>query len=660
MRRDGSPGVLARSPRAKAGLTLALFIGCMSLKILVVRDVIYGISAVGPATLIEIALIAGIMIGVDLFFPDLRFRTLLITDAVLTAGLLALLVYVDYYGLMPSRESLALVGQATTVFDSIGTLLRPIYLLFFVDIIAFTMYGVTHRRQLSEPLSYAAGPSGRTTARTPYPYQHKYVYLMLLPLTLVAILSIRAVERLPQPVDGFAASRSYGLIAYVVASALRSDSTRVARDLGDAKVVQAAIDRIADGREGERFADFERGAFKGKNVVVVQMEALQAAAIGARVDGQEVTPNLNRLVDRSWYFENFVSQVGQGTTSDAEFMVNTSLYPPVAAPAALQYSDRALPSLPRLLRDQGYDALTFHTNSAQYWNRTQLYPALGFTRYYDRSFFGDSDRIALGASDKVLYTKTLEELERYHRKGKPYYAHIISLSSHFPFIGVPNSERTLKLSAPYVGTRVGDYLTEVNYADRQLGAFLDQMDERGLLDDTVLVVYGDHFGIKDPSGEPAERAAVHELLGRPYTAMDLLNVPLVIHTPGQSRGQRVEDTVGQVDLMPTLADPLGVDLAETPHFGRNAFVRTRPLLSGASFVGPDAYLDGVLLYMSDRTHTVDAVSISGRRTTSVPLDAEVAVARVQKLRQLSADYIISLPTRAGFDPDAKRILPDDQ
>ena len=159
--------------------------------------------------------------------------------------------------------------------------------------------------------------------------------------------------------------------------------------------MQLRIDELKGGSTARTVEGFRTGQATGSNVIIIQVEALQAAAIGAKMGGAEVTPNLNRLIERSWYFPNHMSGIGRGTTADAEFLTNTSLYPPYAGAASLMYADRELPSLPRLLRSQGYTAQTFHTNSVQYWNRSQLYPAIGFDRYFDDTFFGSAgqDRI---------------------------------------------------------------------------------------------------------------------------------------------------------------------------------------------------------------------------------------------------------------------------
>src|SRR5690606_9603319 len=96
---------------------------------------------------------------------------------------------------------------------------------------------------------------------------------------------------------------------------------------------------------------FQFGTAAGKNVIMIQMESFQNFLVNLSVDGQEITPNFNKLVNEHFYFNKFYQQVGQGNTSDAEYVVNTSLYIPPRGAATQMYADRELPSLPKLLEE---------------------------------------------------------------------------------------------------------------------------------------------------------------------------------------------------------------------------------------------------------------------------------------------------------------------
>ncbi len=222
-----------------------------------------------------------------------------------------------------------------------------------------------------------------------------------------------------------------------------------------------------------------------------------------------------------------------------------------------------------------------HANTAAYWNRKELYPALGFGAYYDRSFFGTDHSIGMGASDRQLVKKALPFVVSKALDG-PVYCQLVTLSPHHPFT-LPRSAVQLETPELLRGTTLGHYLEAMNYEDRQIGWFVDQLKAYGLWDKSVVVIYGDHAGLR-PSDlkkeDNLERLQV--LLGRPYTTADRANIPIVIHLPKDERGVRCYTSAGQVDIMPTIADAIGLDLSNTPHFGRSLFTNTRPLLAGRS------------------------------------------------------------------------------
>ncbi|MFD2880461.1 LTA synthase family protein [Paenibacillus rhizoplanae] len=156
-------------------------------------------------------------------------------------------------------------------------------------------------------------------------------------------------------------------------------------------------------------------------MIVIQLEAFQNFPLHQSLDGQELTPVMNGLADEGFYFPHVFQQVGPGNTSDAEFISNTSVYPIATLAMSTGFGDRELPSLPRLLRDKGYEAYTFHVNKVGFWNRNELYPALGFNGYYDKGYFKNDQFNSFGASDEQLYATAVEKLAQLQKKGTPFF-----------------------------------------------------------------------------------------------------------------------------------------------------------------------------------------------------------------------------------------------
>ncbi len=301
------------------------------------------------------------------------------------------------------------------------------------------------------------------------------------------------------------------------------------------------------------------GSAQGMNLIVVQMESFQNFPINLTLNGQEVTPVLNKLAKEGFYFPHVFQQIGPGNTSDAEFMSNTSIYPTAAAAMSTSFGDRQLPSLPRLLQGHGYVANTFHINNVTFWDRNKLYPALHFDKYYDKPYYTNDHFNDFGASDEEMYRVGVEKLAEIKAQSKPFYAQFVTTSSHSPFV-VPQDRRHIQLPADMEGTMLGNYIQAVNYTDYAIGTLIDRLKQAGLWDNTMLVFYGDHFGLQPNDVSAGE---IREKLGIAYDErISRFNIPLIVHVPGAKSGQVVERTGGQVDILPTIANLLGVSLAD--------------------------------------------------------------------------------------------------
>ncbi|RBW67591.1 LTA synthase family protein [Bacillus taeanensis] len=381
------------------------------------------------------------------------------------------------------------------------------------------------------------------------------------------------------------------------------------------------------------------------HLVAVQFEAMQEFPIGLEIEGKEVTPFMNELLKESFYFPNVYQQVGGGNTSDAEFIMNTALFPDAYTPTSEKYGKKAIPSLPKLLKEQGYTSLTFHADEVEFWNRDELYPALGFDAYYDEKFLGNEDMIGFGVSDEVLFKKAVEVIAEKDAQGEKVYSHLIGVTSHHPF-KIPESKNVIDLPARFKNTLVGDYIRSMSYSDLALQSLVNDLKEKGLWEKTVLLVYGDHFGLQDSTMSEKDKKLASELVGREYNLLDRFNIPLLITVPGKTDGQVFETIGGQLDMMPTAANLLGVSLNNYIHFGQDLvnyeenLIGARYYLPVGSFINKDIFFkpekgfeDGNAYQTDTYEKIADFSSYKG--------DYE----RILKLESLSDSYLDNLPNR---------------
>nr|WP_033023690.1 LTA synthase family protein [Geobacillus icigianus] len=305
------------------------------------------------------------------------------------------------------------------------------------------------------------------------------------------------------------------------------------------------------------------GVAKGKNVIYIHLESLQNFIINYKLDGEEVTPFLNSLTrdPNTFYFDNFFHQTGQGKTSDAEFMLENSLYGLPQGAVFTTKGQNTYHAAPAILHQYGYTSAVFHGNYKTFWNRDEIYKSFGFDHFFDASYYdmNDEDVLNYGLKDKPFFRESIPLLETLK---EPFYVKFITLSNHFPY---PISEEDATIPPATTGDgSVDRYFQTARYLDEAVKEFFDYLKKSGLYDRSVIILYGDHYGISENHNK-----AMAQILGKeitPYEHAQLQRVPLFIHVPGV-KGGVIHEFGGQIDLLPTLLHLLGIDTKNYVHFG---------------------------------------------------------------------------------------------
>ena len=346
------------------------------------------------------------------------------------------------------------------------------------------------------------------------------------------------------------------------------------------------------------------GVAKDQNIIVISLESLQEFAINLEVNGEEVTPFLNQFIQECYYFDNFYQQTSQGKTSDAEFITENSLYAADRGSAFYAKSQNQYESLASILKGQGYYTAVFHANEKEFWNRETMYEALGFDHFFDESAFlvNEENSFGWGLTDEAFFEQTLDYL-----KGlpQPFYAKLLTLTNHYPF-EIP--EQYQYISPGETNNEiVNHYITTVRYLDEALKSFITNLKESGLYDNTIIVMYGDHYGLSESYYEDLAILLQEEeiTLNR---HLDLQRVPFIIHLPNQEEGEVVSTVSGQIDMKPTLLNLVGLPVNAYINFGQDLFAADRReliVLRDGSFIGSEyRYADSTCL-RSDSGELVD-------------------------------------------------------
>ncbi|MGZ7445127.1 LTA synthase family protein [Paenibacillus sp. TH7-28] len=329
---------------------------------------------------------------------------------------------------------------------------------------------------------------------------------------------------------------------------------------------QTEIKRWFDEAQSRRAVQNETfGAYAGSNVIVIQAEAFMNFMIGKQIGGQEITPHFNRLLEDSLYYPKYYHQTGQGRTSDADFSSHSSLHPLPVGSVAMRYPNHTYDVLPQILKEQGgYTAEAFHAYEGSFWNRNNMYQAMGYDRFFSKKDFTMNEPLGWSLGDKSFFRQSLARMAQ---EKQPFYNFLITLSSHHPYT-LPADKKELD-TGEFEGTMFGDYLQSVHYVDAALGELVEGLKQAGLWDNTILYFYGDH------DNSLTDKADYERFLGRSLSELDMhqmMNqVPLLIHLPDGKLSGTDKRPAGQLDMAPSLLHLLGISSAPYYMMGNNLF-----------------------------------------------------------------------------------------
>lgn len=493
-------------------------------------------------------------VGLALFATgEKRNYIALCINFLLTIILVGNVMFYDFYS---DFVTLPVLGQ-TSNFGQLGgsiiEILNYKIILAFVDIIFFFI--LLKKKAL-------VFQTGRVT------HPARFVYFLLTVGVFFANLHLAEKERpelLTRSFDRVMLVKNLGLYTHQVYDLTLQVKAGSQKALADSSKLQETENYVKANQSEPNPNMF--GAAKGKNVIVVTLESLQTFLIGAKVNGEEVTPFLNEFINESYYFDNFFHQTGQGKTSDSEFLIDTSLYPLNRGAVFFTHGNNDYTTTPEILRQQGYFTSVFHANNATFWNRNIMYSALGYDRYYNELDYKITPETNLnwGLKDIEYFDQSVDILKTVDQ---PFYARFLTLTNHYPF----TYDEDTKFIEPYdSGNGVFDrYIVTARYLDESIKKFIERLKAEGMYDDSIIVLYGDHYGIS----EKHNRAMAQFLEKDQITEFDTLNLqrtPLYIHMPGQTEGETISKPTGQIDIKPTILNLLGIDTTNDIRFGHDMF-----------------------------------------------------------------------------------------
>jgi phosphoglycerol transferase MdoB-like AlkP superfamily enzyme len=306
------------------------------------------------------------------------------------------------------------------------------------------------------------------------------------------------------------------------------------------------------------------------NCIIILAESLESWVLERTVEGQEITPCLNRLLRDSTalYAPRVLSQVKGGRSIDAQLIFNTGLLPVDIGVYSLKYPHASYPSLAKAMEEKygNVFACTLTADKPAVWNQSVIAPAFGYDSLVSKSGFtqdepvGPHYRHQLG--DASLLRQCAAKINAGEVwKGGASLLQIVTYSGHFPF-ALPDHLKEVHFSDD-IPSVMCDYMTAARYTDRALGRFVEAIRSAPGFDNTLIAIAGDHEGLVNMRNElccsRAGRGVVSEA---PFIPFILLNVPPAVRQGGvfdsSATCMRYEKVMGQIDIYPTLLELSGL------------------------------------------------------------------------------------------------------
>lgn len=495
--------------------------------------------------------------GLSLFFksPKVRSRYLITVSLILSLILYGNVAFYRFYNDFVTLPVLFQTSNFGDLGSSAGAIMNLSDILFFTDVIGLIILSFIMKKN-SQPI----------TVRKDF----RRAYFVMAAAVLFLNLGLSEVERpqlLTRAFDRELLVKNIGTYNYHLYDIYVQSKSSAQRAMADGSEL-VEISNSIKANQAEVNPDMF-GKYAGRNLIVVSMESLQNFVINNEMNGYEITPFLNSLTKDpdTYYFSDFYHQTGLGKTSDSEFIFENSLYGLGRGAVFFTHGENTYNSLAERLGENNYFTSVMHSNNKSFWNRDMIYKAFNIQKFYDIDSYdvNEENSVNWGLKDKPFFEQSAKMIGE---MPQPFYSRLITLTNHFPFY-LDEEDMSIPEYDSNSGT-LNRYFQTVRYMDEALELFFEELKANGVYDNSIIVLYGDHYGISENHNKAMAKYLNKDEITPVDTAL-LQSVPLFIHIPGSKDGQVIDKTAGQIDLRPTILHLLGIDTSKDMQLGADLF-----------------------------------------------------------------------------------------
>ena len=577
--------------------------------------------------------------------------TMMVIYFIMTALLFSNVVYYrEFTDFITINTMLGAGKVASGLGESAIKLFRPYDILYWLDFILLVFALATKRIKMDE-----------TPVRARMAFAFSTLAVMIFSGNLFLAESDRP-ELLTRTFSRDYLVKYLGINAFTVYDGVQTYKTTQVR----AQASVTDMDEVAEYVKGHYAKPNDQyfGLAKGRNVIYIHLESTQQFLIDYKLKDEngvehEVMPFINSLYhsNSTFSFSNFFHQVKAGKTSDSETLFENSLFGLNQGALFTQLGGKnTFEAAPNILKQtQGYTSAVFHGNSGTFWNRNETYKRLGYDYFFDASYYNvtEDNSFQYGLNDKPFFQQSVKYLEHLQQ---PFYTKFIAVSNHYPYSQLSGDETGFPLAQTKDET-INSYFSTANYMDTAVHEFFDYLKQSGLYDNSIIILYGDHYGISN-----ARNKELAQLLGKDretwsnFDNAQVQRVPYMIHIPGMNKGKIIDTYGGQVDALPTLLHLLGVDTQNYIQLGQDLFSPDHKQLVAfrdGDFVTPNYTYYGGILY--DNKTGEEITEPSEELKKQIDADKEAVSDQLATSDKINNGDLLRFYTKSGL----KAINPDD-
>lgn len=320
------------------------------------------------------------------------------------------------------------------------------------------------------------------------------------------------------------------------------------------------------------------GMFEGKNLVVLVAESFSSLAIR-----EDLTPNLYKLYSEGFQFDNFYTPIFPVSTSDGEYITDTSLLPKEGVWSFKEIDGNYIPySYANVFESLGYSSNAYHNHTATFYDRDKYIETMGYDSYLAVGT-GLEDRMDTSKWPNSDYEMIDVTIDDYINNDK-FLAYYMTVSGHLNYTRSGNAMVYRNWDAvkdlPY-SDKAKSYLAANIELDKAVGELIKELDAAGKLEDTVIVISGDHF----PYGLTLDQINELSTYERDDT-FEKYHMPLLIWSGSMEEPIKVSKIGSSLDILPTVLNLFGVEYDSRLLMGRDILSDSDPLVifSDRSFI----------------------------------------------------------------------------